>query len=105
MKDRLKEHICTLLQEKGGRAVIAIDGMAASGKSTLAARLAEELDGCVIHMDDFFLPPELRTQERLSSPGGNVGLTVSKMMGIELEWVQEGKLPSYFVLVGGLLKK
>lgn len=55
MKDRLKEHIWTLLQEKGGRAVIAIDGMAASGKSTLAARLAEELDGCVIHMDDFFL--------------------------------------------------
>ena len=72
MKDRLKEHIWTLLQEKGGRAVIAIDGMAASGKSTLAARLAEELDGCVIHMDDLFLPPELRTQERLSSPGGNV---------------------------------
>ena len=42
MKDRLKEHIWTLLQEKGGRAVIAIDGMAASGKSTLAARLAEQ---------------------------------------------------------------
>ena len=72
MKDRLKDNIWTLLQEKGGRAVIAIDGMAASGKSNLAARLAEELDGCVIHMDDFFLPPELRTQERLSSPGGNV---------------------------------
>ena len=45
MKDRLKDNIWTLLQEKGGRAVIAIDGMAASGKSTLAARLAEELDG------------------------------------------------------------
>ena len=75
MKDRLKEHICTLLQEKGGRAVIAIDGMAASGKSTLAARLAEELDGCVIHMDDFFflqssehrrgyLPPEATSTTR-----------------------------------------
>ena len=25
--------------------------------------------------------------------------------GIELEWVTEGKVPSYFVLVGGLLKK
>lgn len=23
-------------------------------------------------MDDFFLPPELRTAERLSQPGGNV---------------------------------
>lgn len=37
--------------------------------------------------------------------GGNVGKTVSKLMGIELEWVTEGKLPSYFVLVGGLLKE
>ena len=41
----------------------------------------------------------------IESLGGNVGLTVSKLMGIELEWVTEGKVPSYFVLVGGLLKK
>lgn len=41
----------------------------------------------------------------IESIGGNVGMTVSKLMGIELEWVTEGKLPSYFVLVGGLLKK
>ena len=40
----------------------------------------------------------------IESLGGNVGLTVSKLMGIELEWVTEGRLPSYFVLVGGLLK-
>ena len=37
-----------------------------------AARLAKELGGDVIHMDDFFLPPALRTQERRSEPGGNV---------------------------------
>ena len=41
----------------------------------------------------------------IESLGGNVGLTVSKLMGIELEWMEEGKMPSYFVLVGGLLKK
>ncbi|MDD6816837.1 MAG: DUF2284 domain-containing protein [Firmicutes bacterium] len=35
--------------------------------------------------------------------GGNVGLTVQKLLGIQLEWMEEGKLPSYFVLVGGLL--
>lgn len=35
--------------------------------------------------------------------GGNVGLTASKLLGIQLEWIEEGKLPSYFVLVGGLL--
>jgi predicted metal-binding protein len=40
----------------------------------------------------------------IESLGGNVGLTISKLMGIEIEWMQEGKLPSYFVLVCGLLK-
>lgn len=52
--------------------VIAIDGRAGSGKSTLASELAQILDAGLVHMDDFFLPPELRTAERLSAPGGNV---------------------------------
>ena len=41
----------------------------------------------------------------IESLGGNVGLTVSRLLGIELEWIEEGKVPSYFVLVGGLLIK
>jgi len=41
----------------------------------------------------------------IESIGGNVGLTVSKLLGIQLEWIEEGKVPSYFVLAGGLLKK
>lgn len=52
--------------------VAAIDGRCASGKTTLAKALAKETGAGVIHMDDFFLPEELRTKERLSSPGGNV---------------------------------
>lgn len=39
----------------------------------------------------------------IESLGGNVGLTTEKIMGIELEWVQEGRLPNHFVLVCGLL--
>ena len=53
-------------------AVIAIDGRCASGKTTLAADLAETIGTGVVHMDDFFLPAELRTPERLKEPGGNV---------------------------------
>ena len=52
--------------------VIAIDGRAASGKTTKAALLSAVLDAPIIHMDDFFLPPALRTPERLAQPGGNV---------------------------------
>ena len=52
--------------------VIAIDGRAASGKSTVAAALARLLGASVIHMDDFFLPPPLRTPDRLAEIGGNL---------------------------------
>ena len=57
---------------KCSRLVIAIDGGAASGKTTLAAELAERYGGSVIHMDDFFLQPHQRTQKRLSEAGGNL---------------------------------
>ncbi|MBQ1959281.1 MAG: DUF2284 domain-containing protein [Firmicutes bacterium] len=50
------------------------------------------------------LHPE-KMRYSIESLGGNVGKTVSKLLGIELEWIEEGKLPSYFVLCGGLLKK
>lgn len=52
--------------------IIAIDGKCASGKTTLANFLAEIFDCNIIHMDDFFLPPTLRTNKRLASAGGNI---------------------------------
>ncbi len=51
---------------------LAIDGNCASGKSTLAALLAEIYDCNVFHMDDFFLPEIRKTKSRLSEAGGNV---------------------------------
>ena len=35
--------------------------------------------------------------------GGNVGLTVTRYLGQKLEWIEEGRLPRYFMLVAGLL--
>ena len=40
----------------------------------------------------------------IESLGGNVGKTISRLCGIEIEWIEEGRLPEHFVLVGGLLK-
>jgi len=54
------------------RGVIVIDGHAASGKSTMAKQLASILGGEIVRIDDFFLPMELRTGERLAEAGGNV---------------------------------
>ena len=52
--------------------ILAIDGMSAAGKTTAAALLSRYWGAPVVHMDDFFLPAHLRTEERLAHPGGNV---------------------------------
>lgn len=54
------------------RAVLAIDGRAASGKTTFAALLAQRYNAAVIAMDHFFLPADLRTDERYTQPGGAI---------------------------------
>lgn len=57
---------------KGQVHTIAIEGRCASGKTTMASMLAGILEAGVVHMDDFFLPLELRTEKRFREPGGNV---------------------------------
>ena len=52
--------------------VFGIDGMCGSGKSTIAGLLRDIYDCDIIHMDDFFLPPSLRTEERMNEIGGNI---------------------------------
>lgn len=54
------------------RVVIAIDGKCGAGKSTLASLLTEVYSANLIHMDDFYLPANLRTPERLKELGGNI---------------------------------
>ena len=54
-----------------GRALITIDGPCASGKTTLARKLAVVFSAAVIHTDDFVIPHAQKTEERLSIPGGN----------------------------------
>lgn len=56
----------------GERAVIGIDGMAASGKTTLANALGKELGITVFHTDDYFLPANRKSRERLAEVGGNI---------------------------------
>lgn len=47
--------------------VIGIDGMCASGKTTLAESLSKDLNAQVIHTDDFFIPKaEYRGLERIN---------------------------------------
>ena len=52
--------------------VVAIDGRCASGKTTVAEQLSRITGAGIVHMDDFFLPANLRTDKRLAEPGGNV---------------------------------
>ena len=69
MNDILREQISDLINER--RTVIAVDGNCASGKSTLADEIQSVFGGTVIRADSFFLPFDMRSDERLNEPGGN----------------------------------
>ncbi|MCC8125854.1 MAG: hypothetical protein LIO92_00415 [Clostridiales bacterium] len=61
------------LEEKTeGQILVAIDGMSASGKTTLGEILKSRYNCGLFHMDDFYLRPEQRRPERYREPGGNV---------------------------------
>lgn len=53
------------------KTVITIDGPCASGKTTLAGKLAEAFAAVVVHTDDYVVPHAEKTAERLAIPGGN----------------------------------
>jgi uridine kinase len=53
------------------RILVTIDGPCATGKTTLAGKLAEEFGAAVVHTDDFVIPHKEKTPERLAVPGGN----------------------------------
>ncbi len=64
--------IASLTEKSDKRIIIAIDGRCASGKTTAAALIAPLFNAEIIHMDYFFLPPELRDNARLCEVGGNI---------------------------------
>lgn len=73
--------------------LLAIDGGSASGKTTLAALLAQRYGCPVFHMDDFFLRPEQRTPQRLAEPGGNVDR--ERFFSEVLQPLRQGRPASY----------
>ena len=60
------------LERKQDHVLVALDGRCASGKTTLANELGARYGWSVVHLDDFFLRAEQRTEERYATPGENV---------------------------------
>lgn len=60
------------LARRAAPAVVAIDGRCGSGKTSLAALIQRLFPCSVVHMDDFYLPPDLRSENWLETPGGNM---------------------------------
>lgn len=52
--------------------VLAIEGRAASGKTTMAKDLATIVGAPIVEMDHFFVPKSLQKPRRLQQPGGNI---------------------------------
>ena len=65
-----------LLANAAAPVVLALDGRCGSGKTTMAAALAEQFpDSIVLHTDDFYLPPARRSPDWAHTPCANMDLT------------------------------
>ena len=73
----LTQTIASLLEAHPERPVlVALDGRCGSGKTTLAAQLAEPFPGsAVFHTDDYYLPPAQRSPNWAETPCANMDLT------------------------------
>lgn len=60
------------LEENTVPVIIGMDGRSGAGKTHYAQQLKNIFNCEIIHMDDFFLPFELRRAERYEEPGGNI---------------------------------
>ena len=64
-----------LAQRPAQPVVLALDGRCGSGKTTMAAALAEQFpDSIVLHTDDFYLPPADRVPGWEQTPCANMDL-------------------------------
>ena len=73
--------------------VVSIDGKAASGKTTVSKVLESVINSQTVHMDHFFLPPQLRLPHRLGEIGGNVHY--ERFQNEVLPYLKSGKKFSY----------
>lgn len=65
------------------KSIISLEGRCASGKSTITSKLKHKYT--IIPIDDFFLPINLKTKERLNEIGGNINYELVKKMLVELK--------------------
>lgn len=72
------------------------------GSLSLSAGTCHLCDRCTKPDGEPCRNPEVMRYS-IESLGGNVGTTLSDFCGIDLEWVEDGKLPSHYVLCGALL--
>lgn len=70
--EEIQAEIRRLLDSRDDPVLVMIDGRCGSGKSALAEILHEKFDSNLFCMDDFFLRPEQRNEERSKEIGGNV---------------------------------
>ena len=71
MLNNVFKRIDNLLKHKDF-VVVAIDGKCCSGKSSLGDMLKEKYDAVLIRTDDFYLPQEARTEQRMKEIAGHM---------------------------------
>jgi len=102
-KQQLSEKLFELEKSYEGSISLSAGSCGLCGNGMMDSQNCTRVSGCegtakenCVHFD--------KMRYSIEALGGNVGKTCTKLLGIDLEWIEENKLPTYFVLVCGLLK-
>ncbi len=90
-----KKNLENFLVELPKHSITSLDGKCASGKTTIASGLSKEYT--IIHIDDFFLPPDKKTKERLEEVGGNIDYELVKENLLEIKKAWQKNLSSVWL--------
>lgn len=108
--DRTEEELTLFIEnvlrvEKNNLSEILFDlEVRYSGSISLSAGSCHLCEPCTkLEKQPCKYPKKMRYS--MESLGGNVAQACSKILGVELLWSKENKLPKYFVLVSALLAK
>jgi uridine kinase len=83
------------VEARSGRAVIAVDGYSAAGKSTFADALADVMPAVVVRGDDFYRVMDEDDRARLSPPEGIARYDWERLRDEVLSPVVEGRPATY----------
>lgn len=105
VKEMMQKHLFSLEKEYHGSVLLSAGSCSLCAESAGADFVkGREADWCTRVKDEPCARPECMRYS-IESIGGDVVTPLKDLFGLEIKWAEDGMMPEYHILLGGLLMK